>query len=118
GVHEFMTPRQKRLWDFYRLTEDDYKIILAHQGGRCAITGKPPLNVSLNVDHDHGTGLIRGLLSPWANKGLSYFDDSPALLRAAANYLENLPAVEALGKRYGLIGRAAHKKKMVYGPPE
>lgn len=111
-----VTSRAKRLWELYRLTEDDWTKILRHQGGICPITLKLPGNIAFNTDHDHTTGLIRGLLSPWANKGLAYFDDDPAQLRRAADYLENPPAVAALGKEtYGLVGKAQRKKKMVYG---
>jgi hypothetical protein len=106
--------RKDRLWTLYRLTPEDYQTVLNHQGGICAITGKVSYR-NLDVDHDHTTGLIRGLLSPWANKGLSFFSDDPALLRAAADYLENPPAVAAIGPRYGLLGRAQRKKKMIYG---
>lgn len=111
---EKIARRKERLWSLYRLTPEDYQTILSHQGGICAITGKVSYR-NLDVDHDHKTGLIRGLLSPWANKGLSFFDDSPALLRAAARYLESPPAVSAIGPHYGLLGRAQRKKKMIYG---
>lgn len=106
--------RTTRLWELYRITDEDYESILTHQGGVCAITGKIP-NRHLNIDHDHKTGLIRGLLSPWANKGLSFFNDDPALLDAAAQYLRWPPAVAAIGEKYGLLGRAIRKKKMIYG---
>jgi hypothetical protein len=106
--------RTTRLWELYRITDEDYEAILERQGGACAITGKIPTR-HLNIDHDHQSGLIRGLLSPWANKGLSFFDDDPILLRAAAAYLENPPAVAAIGAHYGLLGRAQRKKKMIYG---
>lgn len=111
-----VTPRQKRLWDFYRLTEEDYATALDFQSGVCAITGRLPGRQSLNVDHDHKTGLIRGLLSPFANKGLSFFDDDPFLLRRAADYLESPPCPTALGRKvFGLLGRAQRKKVMTYG---
>ena len=66
------------------------------QGGVCAIcsntetivnvrTGKPK---ALHVDHCHKTGKIRGLLCSRHNKGMGLFNDDPALLRAAAAYLE------------------------------
>ena len=89
------------------------------QGGTCAISKRSPKKQPLNVDHDHKTGQIRGLLDPWINQGLAYFKDSPEMLRAAADYLESYPAVAALGKPiYGMIGRAkTHKKHMLYGPP-
>lgn len=106
--------RTTRLWELYRITDEDYESIFSHQGGVCAITGIASTR-HLNIDHAHDTGLIRGLLSPWANKGLSFFDDNPVLLRAAADYLENPPAVSAIGPHYGLLGRAIRKKKMIYG---
>lgn len=110
------SPRAKRLWQLYRLTEEEYNAILAHQGGVCPITGRLPGRVALNVDHCHETGLIRGLLSPLANKGLAYFNDDPYELRAAATYLESPPAPVALGRKvFGLLGQARRKKVMVYG---
>lgn len=113
------TPRERRLWELYRLTEADWNKILEFQGGGCPISGRIPGRVNFNTDHDHETGLIRGILSPWSNKGLAYFDDDPTQLRKAADYLENPPAVSALGgPRYGLLGRAQRKRKMVYGGPQ
>jgi hypothetical protein len=106
--------RTARLWELYRITDEDYEAVLAAQGGVCAITGKIPAR-HLNIDHEHRTGLFRGLLSPWANKGLSFFNDDPDCLEAAARYLRHPPAVAAIGERYGLIGRAQRKKKMIYG---
>lgn len=108
--------RAKRLWKLYRLTPEEYDQIFEHQGGVCAITGEPPKGQRLSIDHDHTSGELRGLLSPWVNKGLAFFQDSPVLLRAAADYLENYPVRQALGKRkFGLIGKAQPKKKMIYG---
>lgn len=110
--------RAKRLWSLYRLTEADFDALMAFQGGRCAVSGRPPGKKRLNIDHRHDTGEIFGLLSFTINKGLAYFNDDPALLRAAANYLEKPPARVALGRRvFGLLGRAKMgKKKPVYGP--
>lgn len=41
----------------------------------------------LRCDHDHGTGEHRGWLCDNCNRGLGFFQDSPELLRSAANYL-------------------------------
>ena len=102
----------------YNLLPDDYEKIFNFQKGVCAVSGKPPKTVRLAIDHDHKTGLIRGLLFWHVNKALSAFNDDPKLLRAAADYLENPPAIAALGEKvYGMMGRASKSKKnRKYGP--
>lgn len=40
------------------------------------------------IDHDHNTGLIRGLLCDKCNTGLGLLRDDPGLLRRAIRYLE------------------------------
>lgn len=108
--------RKLHLWTFFRMTPEEWETVFSYQGRVCAITGTPPKTHRLSTDHNHRTGEIRGLLSINANKALAYFNDDPALLRKAADYLENPPVVKALGKRiFGIIGQAKHKKKMVYG---
>lgn len=107
----------KRWMLLYRLTPEDIKKMNEFQGYKCAISGKPAKNIRLNIDHRHSDGLIRGLLTMSMNKGLGYFNDDPALLRAAADYLDNPPAIAALGRKvYGLIGQAKVKRIMKYGP--
>jgi hypothetical protein len=54
------------------------------QNGVCAICKEATV---LEVDHDHKTGIMRGLLCPRHNKGLGFFSDKPELLEAAAKYL-------------------------------
>lgn len=42
----------------------------------------------LHVDHDHSTGLTRGLLCHSCNVGLGHMRDSPDILRSAIAYLK------------------------------
>jgi hypothetical protein len=99
------------------MSSAEYEAVSAFQEGLCYVSRKPP-KTSLHIDHDHKTGQIRGLLSPWINKGLSYFQDNPVWLRRAAEYLENPPVSHVLGEDvYGVIGRMTKKaKNRKYGP--
>lgn len=73
----------------YGISENDYDLLLLAQGGVCAIcSGACGTGRHLSVDHDHATGQVRALLCASCNNGLGRFKDSPALLRAAASYIE------------------------------
>lgn len=79
----------RKLIRTYGITLVQYNEMLAGQNHRCAIckeqcaTGK-----RLAVDHDHDTGLIRGLLCQECNLMLGKGREDPYLLRAGADYLE------------------------------
>lgn len=57
------------------------------QDARCAICSAEFPHSELLVDHDHGTGLVRGLLCRNCNIGLGNFLDSEHLLLKAIEYL-------------------------------
>lgn len=61
--------------------------LIAQRGNHCEICGKPPKTLALNVDHDHKTGKVRGLLCIPCNRRLPR-GITPEWLRAAAAYLE------------------------------
>lgn len=46
----------------YDLSPEEYQALLDWQGGRCYVCRKTPRVRRLAVDHDHRTGLVRGLL--------------------------------------------------------
>ncbi len=70
-------------------TLEDYDVILARQGGVCAICKTPPPEGKhLSVDHCHATGVVRGLLCGKCNSGLGMFADDPGRLIAAVTYLK------------------------------
>ena len=70
----------------YGMSSGDYEILMMFQNRSCAICGKT--SEKLVVDHDHITGLVRGLLCQGCNVGLGQFGDSTSGLRAALVYLE------------------------------
>lgn len=69
----------------YGITAEDADLMLERQGGLCAICRAAP---AAHVDHDHETGAVRALLCFNCNGGLGQFRDDPAVLRAAADYVE------------------------------
>jgi hypothetical protein len=80
----------------YGISLEDYKAVLHEQAGGCAVCGRPPGSVAtgnkskgtLAVDHDHATGVFRGLLCTNCNLGIGSFFDNPELLVKAATYLQ------------------------------
>lgn len=85
----------------YRITPDEYDVLLAEQKGVCAICGKPPAKgKSLHVDHDHVDGQIRGLLCYRCNHALGLLKDSPTIIEAALKYVRGFSQLR-LVKRVG-----------------
>jgi hypothetical protein len=72
------------------LTPDQYAALLEAQGHRCAIClAVEPMRGRrrMYVDHDHQTGLVRGLLCQRCNTAIGLMRDDPQLLTSAADYL-------------------------------
>lgn len=75
----------------YGLTVEQYDTMLTSQGGGCAICGTqtlPARGGCFAVDHDHGTGAVRGLLCTECNSGLGMFKDRLDLVERAVVYLK------------------------------
>lgn len=68
------------------LTPTQYDAMNVAQQGHCKVCGRD--DQRLHVDHDHTTGLIRGLLCGNCNRMVGLAGDDPAVLRQAADYIE------------------------------
>lgn len=78
----------------YGITQEDYDRMLAKQNGVCAICGGVGKRANLDIDHDHDTGYVRGLLCNKCNMGLGFLQDN---LDEAISYLQIVKAeMEAL----------------------
>jgi recombination endonuclease VII len=93
-----------------QLRFDVVKLLVARQHGRCAICERPvtiPKHYLLGsdreslalldnstlyaiIDHDHSSGLIRGVLCQKCNSGVGLFCDSPGLMARGIEYLSKI----------------------------
>ena len=76
----------------HKLSKEEYQILYDSQKGVCKICGQKNNERygedNLCIDHDHKTGIVRGLLCGTCNAGIGHLQDDPNLLRAAADYLK------------------------------
>jgi hypothetical protein len=86
--------RERHLIRKYGVTQADYDRIFQDQGGKCAICEKTQ-DRAFDVDHDHISGRVRGLLCTNCNRMVGHAHDDAARLRKAAEYLEVVPQVAA-----------------------
>lgn len=92
----------------YGIEEDAYEALLAAQDGRCAICQLKPRKNRLAIDHDHKTGVIRGLLCMWCNhRLLGGARESVVILQAGIDYLTTPPAIAVIGQ---VVAPPAKKK--------
>ncbi len=83
---------KNRLKSIYKITKEEYDIMLIQQNGKCYICEEEDINTrnkKLVVDHDHNTGKVRGLLCYSCNIGLGFFHDNIEHLSNAIKYLKN-----------------------------
>lgn len=74
---------------YHGITLDDFEAMERDQEGRCAICKKPRQkgDRNLNVDHDHSTMRIRGLLCDPCNRGIGLLKESEEIMKSAIEYL-------------------------------
>ena len=97
--HNFINRKDSSLFYNYGIRLSEYNALLEKQRGVCAICGNSETKMqsrgrggeknldSLQVDHDHETGKVRGLICWKCNVGVIKFLDNRDLVEAAARYL-------------------------------
>lgn len=80
----------------YGLARGQYQRLFESQGGVCAICRRAETfdrkgyrRARLSVDHDHATGLVRGLLCMDCNRAIGLFRDDIDVLEGAIAYLQD-----------------------------
>ena len=71
----------------YGISVEDYERMLEEQDGGCHICGKKPEGRALDIDHDHATGKVRGLLCSNHNRALGLLNDDIKLMLRSVEYM-------------------------------
>lgn len=71
-----LNQRSRKLKKNYGITIEEYNKLYLDQQGKCKICGIPQnlLIKHLSIDHDHNTGVIRGLLCSNCNSHLGWYE--------------------------------------------
>ena len=86
-------PRRRHQMKYLKfgITWEQYVALAESQDHKCAICGNGQHEKIrarfLDIDHNHETGEIRGLLCSMCNRGMGLFRDDPALMERAVAYL-------------------------------
>ena len=90
--HDPKRYREQHLKRQYGIDHKEYDKILKQQNGCCSVCGtdKPGgkhQNKYFHVDHNHETGVVRGLLCSHCNTALGLFNEDVAIMKKAMVYL-------------------------------
>lgn len=83
----------------YSISLAEYREILAGQDHACCICKKELTGISHAVDHDHKTGVVRGILCAYCNHWNLGRHTDWELVQRMADYLRDPPAVRILGPK-------------------
>lgn len=91
---ELTARKRSRRFERHGITKDIFEKQLKLQGGVCYICKKEHEEYVVDHDHTHCPGTwgcvecFRGVLCKKCNRGIGHFEDSPEMLRVAAEYLD------------------------------
>jgi hypothetical protein len=94
--------KEYQLQYHFGISLQEYNEMLEAQGHCCAICGKADgtdlhagaRTRQLGVDHDHRTGMVRGLLCNDCNRAIGQLKDDATVVRKAAEYMERWAIVQ------------------------
>jgi hypothetical protein len=69
----------------YGIGAEEVDELIRQQGGLCAVCGR---REAKQVDHDHETGVVRGIVCLLCNAAMGAFHDDPNLIRRAIAYVK------------------------------
>lgn len=83
------TPEEQRINRIrsYGISVEEHQYLLEKQGHVCCICGGQNKSKSLDIDHDHKTGKVRGLLCGKCNTAIGLLQDNPYIVLKAYDYL-------------------------------
>lgn len=102
--------REFKFRSIYNISIEEYDSMFESQNKCCAICKRPPKNMRLAVDHNHKTGQIRGLICWICNRTLGMFHDDLDRFTVLMKYIQEPPAVNVIGLRFGRKGRTTKRK--------
>ena len=99
GYADYVAPIQRKsLLARYGITHEDYLTMLDKQGGKCVICGTDDLSKYkvkyFDVDHNHATGQVRGLLCRDCNVTTGVVENKWGKIQLIRQYLAEWNAVE------------------------
>lgn len=83
--------RLQKLRAKYGLTPEEFDRLVESTGPDCPLCGEEFRGRGPHkrcVDHDHGSGRVRGLICSACNTALGYFEDDPHRIESAIRYLQ------------------------------
>ena len=93
--------RDRRYQKAYGISIETYNKLLKSQKYRCAICNKPnlPTDQHFDIDHNHKTGHVRGLLCSYCNRSiLRFFRDNKVIAKGLVKYLSRALKEDKLWK--------------------
>lgn len=77
----------KKRCDRHGITVEEFWTLYEEQDGTCPVCDTAIEAEDSAIDHNHETGMVRGILCKNCNRGLGLLGDSPDTMARAAQYL-------------------------------